>query len=120
MRVLDHGTSLLPAVPGSFPLAKELLSWGKRGKREMSPQHGGGAGSIPGTAGGIGCSVAITALCRGTDRAFSQAGGDDPQTTESGGPGVPVHKGTKPAGAGALQWGGVPHCPVPYAVAIKE
>lgn len=47
-------------------------------------QHNSDAGSIPGTGGGIRCSVAITTFHRGTDGGFGQARGDDPQTTESG------------------------------------
>lgn len=87
-------------------------------KRGMSPQHGGGAGGIPRSGGGMGCSAAISTFRRGTDRAFSQAGGDDPQTAESGGPGRPRSRGDRPRWSGRR--GGVSHCPVPYAVTIKE
>lgn len=88
---------------GSVPLAKCPLS--QRGvspqRAGMSPQHGGGAGGIPRSGGEIGCSAAISTFRRGTDRAFSPAGGDDPQTTESGGPGRPRPRGDRPRWSGA-------------------
>lgn len=103
--VLDHGTSLLPAVPGSSPLAKELLPWGERGKWEMSPSTAAVLAASPGPVG--------ESAARWPSPPFAEE-----QTGPSAKPeemilrpqswgdlGVPVHKGTKPAGAVAAPAG---------------
>lgn len=119
MWVLDHVTSLLPAVPGLSPLAKELLSWGKCGELEMSPPSAAVAvlAASPGPVGEWDPQWP-SPPCTEEQTGLSKAGGDDPQTAESGGPGRPRSHGDQ------ARWssrrGSVSHCAVPYAVTIKE
>lgn len=81
---------------GSSPLTMLPISWGKCGEWDPSPPSTTAtlAASL-GSSGGIRCLVAITTFHRGTGTGFSQAGGDDPQTTESGGPACPLSQGDR-------------------------
>lgn len=83
-------------MSGSSPLTVLPISWGKCGEWDPSlPSTTATLAASLGSSGGIRCLVAITSFHRGTGTGFSQAGGDDPQTTESGGPACPHSQGDR-------------------------